>query len=164
MTAIDELIEKAEYHGWDVDATRAEVERLKAGGVVKFSVEDGLLPCPFCGGEASISSPGCTTYRRYFYEAGCQACGIYFVDPLIWSPHGLVLGHEKECPELWNTRFLPGADPEREERASRIETAAINAVLWWYAEPTAGLHEEIKNKMSFQGAMAELRAELEGKK
>ena len=64
---------------------------------------------------------------------------------------------------------IPAARAESErlraqaERSARIETIAINAVLWWYAETTAGLLEEIKNKMSFQGAMAELRAELEGK-
>jgi Lar family restriction alleviation protein len=60
---------------------------------------DDLLPCPFCGGEASVStyeteslwSHNIVTYTR----VGCSECDIAFnTEP----------GYEVEAPEAWNTR------------------------------------------------------------
>lgn len=57
-----------------------------------------LLPCPFCGGEAELTSrrvnSGQTLYR--YRCASCHAA--------IGRWHGGISGHDYTAAETWNTR------------------------------------------------------------
>ena len=53
---------------------------------------EALLPCPFCGGEASHNEGGESVFGRMWWTVGCKTCYIWFSDPEVWSKtdHGML--------------------------------------------------------------------------
>lgn len=72
-----------------------------------------LLPCPFCGGEASAE--GVTTYNKHhqaWWEDGTQVLRAYFVNCIKCgvTNQGLLGGRQTrvEAIAAWNTRQQQG--------------------------------------------------------
>ncbi len=67
-----------------------------------------LLPCPFCGGEASHNCGGGSVFGRMWWAVGCKSCGIWFADQEVWDkakPGMLDPAYPpKHCFSAWNTR------------------------------------------------------------
>lgn len=67
-----------------------------------------LLPCPFCGGEASHNGGGGSSYGRFWWIVGCKTCDIWVSDPEIWdkkNPGMLDPAYPaKWCLAAWNRR------------------------------------------------------------
>ena len=67
-----------------------------------------LLPCPFCGGEASHNGGGGSRYGRFWWIVGCKTCDIWVSDPEIWdkkNPGMLDPAYPaKWCLAAWNRR------------------------------------------------------------
>lgn len=80
-----------------------------------------LLPCPFCGGEASISEiPSAGGGTRVIQVAGCnnEECDVEFP------------GHARkvDAAKQWNTRVNPDLDRLTAENAAL--TARVEMLLW----------------------------------
>ena len=77
--------------------------------------DDALLPCPFCGGEASkIPDANHSTG----WEVGCFS-GKCDVEPHVWAVH------LETAVMQWNTRALPAIDPAAIREAALREAAAL---------------------------------------
>lgn len=77
--------------------------------------DDALLPCPFCGGEASkIPDPNHSTG----WEVGCFS-GKCDVEPHVWAVH------LKTAAMQWNTRALPAVDPAAIREAALFQAADL---------------------------------------
>mgnify|MGYP000063516732 CR=1 FL=1 len=67
-----------------------------------------LLPCPFCGGEASHNGGGGSCFGRFWWIVGCKTCDIWVSDPEIWdkkNPGMLDPAYPaKWCIAAWNRR------------------------------------------------------------
>ena len=85
-----------------------------------------LLPCPFCGGEASHNGGGGSCFGRFWWIVGCKTCDIWVSDPEIWdkkNPGMLDPAYPaKWCIAAWNRRTPSPevaaliAEARREER------------------------------------------------
>ena len=67
-----------------------------------------ILPCPFCGGEATHNDGGNSAYGRLWWCVGCENCDVWFADEEVWSKteHGMLdpAYPPKHCFKVWNTR------------------------------------------------------------
>lgn len=82
-------------------------------------MENKLLPCPFCGGQASIEEYA-SGHRKVdgtftaSYKVGCNKCRIYFCHNSEFrlvdgQPKFIVNGYEL-ATEAWNRRATNGMD------------------------------------------------------
>ena len=65
--------------------------------------DDALLPCPFCGGEASIHK-GMVAFEDY--EIHCDICGVCSPN---FGALNETLTPQSDAIAAWNTRALPAA-------------------------------------------------------
>ena len=78
-------------------------------------MDNELKPCPFCGGEASITQTSkgyCSGEFSAGYEVGCSSCRIRFRGTSYFvikngTPVVSVDGY-KECIAAWNRRVSDG--------------------------------------------------------
>ena len=90
------------------DAAEARIAHLEdhIEGVTREAPD--LLPCPFCGGEATHNDGGNSTYGRLWWCVGCENCDVWFADEEVWSKtkHGMLdpAYPPKHCFKVWNTR------------------------------------------------------------
>jgi hypothetical protein len=72
------------------------------------TTDNALLPCPFCGGDASHNDGGNSVFGRFWWTVGCKLCGIWLSAQEVWSQtdHGKVeiASRRKRCFAAWNTR------------------------------------------------------------
>ena len=60
-------------------------------------MQNKLLPCPFCGGEAHLTEfIGLDKKMNYYVECGSVVCGVY--------PETTLFDTQEEAIEQWNTR------------------------------------------------------------
>lgn len=89
------------------------MKELDAGAVA-------LLPCPFCGGEPSVSThQDESLWSRNIVtktQVRCDECDISFMT----EP-----GYEFEAPDAWNRRAYLAAAPKTEPTAGVVEAAAF---------------------------------------
>ena len=75
-----------------------------------YGNETTLKPCPFCGGSPSTNEGGNSTYGRFWWRVGCEACDFYFRDREVWNTDGPSMLDPKyppkECFERWNARDI----------------------------------------------------------
>ena len=85
-----------------------------------------LLPCPFCGRDASHNNGGGSIFGRFWWTVGCKTCDIMVSDPEVWdkkNPGMLDPAYPaKWCIAAWNRRTTSPevaaliAEARREER------------------------------------------------
>lgn len=89
--------------------------------------DDALLPCPFCGVEASeVEDQGHSTG----YNVGCFN-GDCIIEPYTWADT------KAEAIAAWNTRALPAIDP-----AAIREAALVSAVAKKIGEEHGWVRQE----------------------
>ena len=88
--------------------------------------DDALLPCPFCGGEASkIPDANHSTG----WEVGCFS-GKCDIEPHVWAVH------LSTAVMQWNTRALPAIDPAAIREAALREAYEV-VYKWWFGDGNA---------------------------
>lgn len=96
---------------WQTRAIASVQPKQDAAGTMKAN-ENGLLPCPFCGGKAEHQeSDGATGAQRYV--ECCDADCIGFARP--YTKHAT----KKDAAKAWNTRALIGT-PQAPHDAGRV--------------------------------------------
>lgn len=89
----------------------------------------GLLPCPFCGGEARLrtyETESLWSHDQVTYtQVGCEECDYHIAT----EP-----GYEMEAPERWNTRTPPADLIER--LTSGIDREAVARII----DPLSFIH------------------------
>ncbi|CAL9962338.1 Lar-like restriction alleviation protein [Vibrio phage D85] len=103
-----------------------------------------LKPCPFCNGEARISTEWDTDGFGNFHSVKCGKCGAES------KPHFASSGndcpqHYAEVREDWNQRHIP------EELINAIEQEVVNSVSIMLKPHLAGVFEVIRLKMQEEG-------------
>ena len=81
---------------------------------MKENKEINLLPCPFCGGEASVVRTREESYGYWqaAYAVGCSPCNIllgHFEQAEFILGKGYVDSYKKglkTASEIWNTRYM----------------------------------------------------------
>lgn len=116
-----------------------------------------LLPCPFCGGEASHNGGGGSCFGRFWWIVGCKTCDIWVSDPEIWdekNPGMLDPAYPaKWCIAAWNRRTTSPevaaliAEARREERERCAGIADVKMTEWaraTYQNPEARMQNAAK--------------------
>lgn len=117
--------------------------------------EDALLPCPFCGGEASkIPDPNHSTG----WEVGCFS-GKCDVEPHVWAVHletaAMQWNTRADRIEELNERLTAATDDAKEAEAYAEELEARNKELTLQLLATSGQAADAVDKLT--KAMAGLR-------
>ena len=79
--------------------------------------DDALLPCPFCGGAASIHK-GMVAFEDY--EIHCDICGVCSPN---FGALNETLTPKSDAIAAWNTRALPAVNPAAIREAALREAA-----------------------------------------
>lgn len=83
-------------------------------------MDEKLLPCPFCGGEALL---GYDNHNQTAYWAQCSDCGIATLESF----------HKEEIIQLWNARVEKTCrwKPGREDWSGRVHFCTSCDDEWW---------------------------------
>ena len=101
--------------------------------------ESELLPCPFCGGEADVSTrqdEDIWTHNIVTWtEVGCHECNYFFEGPP---------GIEPTPAEHWNTRALPRAGEGGEVERLR---EALEPFVQFFVTARSGFSDSWEDRM-----------------